>query len=114
MSEVEKVCQRVAVIRQGELVTVEAVEALREKAGQRVIIEFGDAVTSEELNGIPGVSDVIQSNGSYHLHVSGSMTALIKALSRHEVNHLLIEEAPLEEVFLKFYEVPEKTATVTR
>ena len=106
MSEVEKVCQRVAVIRQGELVTVEAVEALREKAGQRVTVEFGDAVAPEELDGIPGVSDVTQSNGSYHLHVSGSMTALIKALSRHEVNHLLVEEAPLEEVFLKFYEGP--------
>ena len=57
---------------------------------------------------------VIQSNGSYHLHVSGSMNALIKALSHHEVNHLLVEEAPLEEVFLKFYEVPHIRATVTR
>src|ERR1051326_6504636 len=36
MSEVEKVCQRVAVIRRGELVTVETVEALRDRAGQRV------------------------------------------------------------------------------
>ena len=114
MSEVEKVCQRVAVIRQGELVTVEAVEALREKAGQRITVEFGDTVAPDELGCIPGVSDVIQSNGSYHLHVSGSMNALIKALSHHEVNHLLVEEAPLEEVFLKFYEVPHIRATVTR
>jgi ABC-2 type transport system ATP-binding protein len=114
MSEVEKVCQRVAVIRQGELVTVEAVEALREKAGQRVVVEFGDAVAPQDLDGIPGVSDVTQSNGSYHLHVSGSMNALIKVLSRHEINRLLVEEAPLEEVFLKFYEVPEKTASATR
>ena len=114
MSEVEKVCQRVAVIRQGELVTVEAVEALRQKAGQRVIVEFGDAVAPQELERILGVSDVTQSNGSYHLHVSGSMNALVKALSRHEVNRLLVEEAPLEEVFLKFYEGSEHTASVTR
>src|SRR5690348_16683995 len=58
MSEVEQVCQRVAVIRQGELVTVEAVEALRQKAGQRVIVEFGDAVAPQELERILGVSDV--------------------------------------------------------
>ncbi len=114
MSEVEQVCQRVAVIRQGELVTVEAVEALRQKAGQRVIVEFGDAVAPQELERILGVSDVTQSNGSYHLHVSGSMNALVKALSRHEVNRLLVEEAPLEEVFLKFYEGSEHTASVTR
>src|ERR1700676_1888584 len=57
MSDVEKVCQRVAVIRQGELVTVEEVEALREKAGQQVTVDFGDTVSAEELDGIPGVSD---------------------------------------------------------
>src|SRR2546421_6343312 len=73
MSDVEKVCHRVAVIRRGELVTVEAVEALREKAGQRVIVEFGDPITVEELAHIPGVSNVTQSNHAYHLNVSGTM-----------------------------------------
>jgi ABC-2 type transport system ATP-binding protein len=114
MSEVERICHRVAVIRRGELVTVEEVETLREKAGQRVTVEFGDPVTPEELSRIPGVSDVTHSNGSYHLHVSGSMNALIKALSRHEVNRLLVEEAPLEEVFLKFYEGSAQVASMTR
>jgi ABC-2 type transport system ATP-binding protein len=114
MSDVEKVCQRVAVIRSGELVTVEEVEALREKAGQRVIVEFSDAVTIEELERIPGVSNVNRSNSSYHLNVSGSMDPLIKAFSHHEVVRLQAEEAPLEEVFLKFYEEPEKITTVTQ
>ena len=114
MSDVEKVCHRVAVIRQGELVTVEEVEALREKAGQRVTVEFGDPVTEEELTRIPGVIMVRRSNGHYQFNVSGSMDALIKALSRHEVIRLQAEEAPLEEVFLKFYEEPEKTTPVTR
>src|SRR5262249_40211606 len=113
MSDVEKVCQRVAVIRQGELVTVDEVEKLREKAGQRVTVEFGDAVIDEELERIPGVSMVRKSNSSLHFNVSGSMDPLIKALSHHEVVRLQAEEAPLEEVFLKFYEEPEK-ATVTK
>ncbi len=114
MSEVEKVCHRIAVIRKGELVTVEEVETLREKAGQRVTVEFGDPVTVEELARIPGVSMVRQINTHYQFNVSGSMNPLIKALSRHEVIRLHAEEAPLEEVFLKFYEEPEKTTTVTR
>lgn len=114
MSDVEKVCQRVAVIRGGELVTVEEVEKLREKAGQRVTVEFGDAVTEEELTRIPSVSMVRQTNRHYQFNVSGSMDPLIKALSRHEVIRLHAEEAPLEEVFLKFYEEPEKTTTGTR
>src|SRR5438067_8886609 len=114
MSDVEKVCHRVAVIRQGELVTVEEVETLREKAGQRVTVEFGDPVTEEELARIPGVTMVKQTNRHYQFNMSGSMDPLIKALSRHEVIRLQAEEAPLEEVFLKFYEEPEKTTTATR
>lgn len=114
MSDVEKVCQRVAVIRQGELVTVEEVEKLREKAGQRVTIEFGDPVTEEELSRLPGVSMVKQTNKHYQFTVSGNMDPLIKALAQHEVIRLYSEEAPLEEVFLQFYEEPEKATPVTR
>ena len=107
MSDVEKVCQRVAVIRQGEIVTIEEVEKLRQKAGQRVTVEFGDPVSADELARMPGVSMVTSHNHAYHFNVSGSMDALIKALSRHEVLRLQAEEAPLEEVFLKFYENPQ-------
>jgi ABC-2 type transport system ATP-binding protein len=107
MSDVEKVCQRVAVIRQGEIVTIEEVEKLRQKAGQRVTVEFEDAVSAEELARIPGVSMVTSTNHTYHFNVGGSMDALIKALSQHEVVRLQAEEAPLEEVFLKFYENPQ-------
>ena len=99
MSDVEKVCQRVAVIRQGEIVTIEEVEKLRQKAGQRVRVEFGDAVSADDLARMPGVSNVTRHNSAYHFNVSGSMDALIKALSRHEVLRLQAEEAPLEEVF---------------
>ena len=113
MSDVEKICHRIAVIRQGELVAVEEVGTLREKAGQRVTVEFGDPMTEEELARIPGVSMVKQTNRHYQFNMSGSMDPLIKALSRHEVIRLQAEEAPLEEVFLKFYEEPEKTTTVT-
>lgn len=116
MSDVEKVCQRVAVIRQGEIVTIEEVEKLRQKSGQRIIVEFGDPVSADELAHIPGVSNVTNTNHMYHFNVGGSMDALIKALSRHEVLRLQAEEAPLEEVFLQFYEVPQvqASASVTR
>jgi ABC-2 type transport system ATP-binding protein len=107
MSDVEKVCQRVAVIRQGEIVTIEEVDKLRQKAGQRVMVEFGDPVSIDELSHMPGVSNVTSHNHAYHFNVGGSMDALIKALSRHEVLRLQAEEAPLEEVFLQFYEIPQ-------
>jgi ABC-2 type transport system ATP-binding protein len=112
MSDVEKVCQRVAVIRSGEIVTLEAVEALREKAGQQVSVEFTEAVPPDELERIPGVSDLRITNGTYHFNISGSMDRLIKALGQHDVVRMTSQEAPLEDVFLKFYEEPEKAAPV--
>lgn len=119
MSDVEKVCQRVAVIRRGELITVEAVGTLRQKAGQRVIVEFADSANIAtktriyELEQISGVSVVTMNNGLYHFNISGTMDPLIKALSRYEVLRLQVEEAPLEEVFLKFYEDASPVPTST-
>ena len=104
LSEVERICQRVAVIREGELVAVESIERLRERAGQVVIVEFADGAPEAELRAISGVQAVErQKNGSYHLKMAGSIDPVIKVLARHTIRHLAIEEAPLEEVFLKFY-----------
>ncbi|HEX8036268.1 MAG TPA: hypothetical protein VF510_20590, partial [Ktedonobacterales bacterium] len=44
-----------------------------------------------------------QKNGAYHLQLVGSIDPVIKALARHSIRRLAVEEAPLEEIFLKFY-----------
>ncbi|MGH2515399.1 MAG: ATP-binding cassette domain-containing protein [Ktedonobacterales bacterium] len=104
LSEVERICQRVAVIRGGELVATEETERLRERAGQVVIVEFADGVSAGELRAVPGVQAVEQQqNGAYHLKLAGSIDPVIKTLARHTIRRLAVEEAPLEEVFLKFY-----------
>jgi len=109
LSEVERTCHRVAVIREGELVAMETVEGLRERAGQVVIVEFEDDVAESELRCIPGVRDVTrQQNGSWFLKLAGSIDPVIKVLARHTIRRLDVEEAPLEEVFLKFYSSPER------
>ncbi|HEY1391468.1 MAG TPA: ABC transporter ATP-binding protein [Ktedonobacterales bacterium] len=107
LSEVERTCQRVAVIRSGELVAIEEIERLRERAGQMVIVEFADGANGaveHELSTIPGIQNVErQKNGAYHLKLAGSIDPVIKALARHSIRRLAVEEAPLEDVFLRFY-----------
>jgi ABC-2 type transport system ATP-binding protein len=111
LGDVEKTCQRVAVIREGELVAVEQIERLRERAGQVVMVEFAQSAPEAELRALPGVQAVEQQkNGSYNLKIAGSIDPLIKVLARYEVRRLAIEEAPLEEVFLRFYIGEEKQA----
>ncbi|HEY7125786.1 MAG TPA: ABC transporter ATP-binding protein [Ktedonobacterales bacterium] len=111
LGDVEKTCQRVAVIREGELVAVEQIERLRERAGQMVTVEFAHSAPVAELEALPSVQAVEQQkNGSYSLKIAGSIDPLIKVLAGHEVRRLAIEEAPLEEVFLRFYTGEEKQA----
>lgn len=116
MSDVEKTCARVGVIRSGELVAVERIETLRQRAGQTVTVEFGPDERPADLDSwrrIPGVVDLAVSAhaaaggaglGTVTFTVRGSVDALIKALARYDVARLSAEEAPLEEVFLQFYE----------
>jgi len=109
LSEVERTCHRVAVIREGALVAVETIELLRARAGQVVIVGFEDDVQVSELRGIAGVQDVErQQDGTWHLKLAGSIDPVIKVLARHSISRLEVEEAPLEEVFLKFYSAPER------
>jgi ABC-2 type transport system ATP-binding protein len=104
LSEVEHTCDRVAVIREGALVAVETIERLRERAGQVVTVEFADAVAAAELSAVAGVRGVDHSgNGAFRLQIAGSIDPVVKALAVHTIKHLAIEEAPLEDVFLKFY-----------
>jgi ABC-2 type transport system ATP-binding protein len=104
LSEVERTCQRVAVIRSGELVAIEEIERLRERSGQVVIVEFANEIAEDDLRAIPGVQAVDrQRNGAYHLNLVGSIDPVIKALARQTIRRLAVEEAPLEDIFLKFY-----------
>ncbi|HEY8285432.1 MAG TPA: ABC transporter ATP-binding protein [Chloroflexota bacterium] len=125
MSDVEKTCRRVAIIRAGELVAVERIEALRQRAGQTVTVEFGVAdrpANLEVLRQIPGVVDVTPHGqdaadgaglGAVTFSVQGSVDPLIKTLARYDVVHLSAEEAPLEQVFLQFYETPAPQSTAS-
>ncbi len=61
------------------------------------------------MRGISGVHGVAQQqDGTWHLKVAGSIDPVIKVLARHTIRRLEVEEAPLEEVFLKFYSSPER------
>ncbi|MDA1279365.1 MAG: ABC transporter ATP-binding protein [Chloroflexi bacterium] len=103
LSEVEVICDRVGIIREGSLITVEEVAALRERALTRVDIEFGDAVLASDFAGVEGVVDVKVTDHRLTCTVTGSIDSLIKAASKHTVNKIQSAQPGLEEVFLEFY-----------
>jgi ABC-2 type transport system ATP-binding protein len=104
LSEVERIADRVAIVREGCLVVVEGLEALKAKALRRMEIHFAGPVPAEEFAALPGVQDVVVDDGLLTCTAVGSMDRLIKAAARYEVTNVISHEADLEELFLRYYE----------
>ena len=103
LSEVEIICDRVGIIREGSMITVEEISALRERALTRVEIEFADIVAPAEFENLEGVTDVTVSDHKLTCQVTGSVDSLIKAAAKHTVIRIESAQPGLEEVFLAYY-----------
>ncbi|HET9094558.1 MAG TPA: ABC transporter ATP-binding protein [Solirubrobacteraceae bacterium] len=103
LDEVERICDRVAIIREGRLVAVERVAELRGHAYHHVSIEFEAPVAAEEFSRIPGVSELTAEGRRVSFKVTGALDPVVKAASRHTVLDMELIEPSLEEVFLSFY-----------
>jgi ABC-2 type transport system ATP-binding protein len=104
LSEVERIADRVGIVREGRLVVVEGLEELKAKALRRLEIHFAGPITREEFAALPGVQDVAVEGRLLTCTAVGSIDRLVKAASRHEVTNMVSHEADLEELFLRYYE----------
>jgi ABC-2 type transport system ATP-binding protein len=106
LSEVRRVCDRVAVIRDGALVAVEDVQTLLARSG-KVVRARADGSLPDDAFDIPGVADrTVEADGDatrVSFTYTGSVDALVDELDRYPLLELDVEEAPLEDVFLQFY-----------
>jgi len=104
LGEVERIADRVGIVREGRLVVVEGLEALKAKALRRLEIHFAGPVPAGEFAALPGVQDVVVEDGLLTATTVGSIDALVKAAARHEVVNVVSHEADLEDLFLRYYE----------
>ncbi|PZG10437.1 ABC transporter ATP-binding protein [Nonomuraea aridisoli] len=103
LAEVESVSDRVGIVRDGRLVAVEDVAALREKAVRRIELHFDAPVPAADFQGLPGVRDLRVEGAGVRCTIDGRPDALVKAAARHTVVHLVSAEPDLEEIFLTYY-----------
>jgi ABC-2 type transport system ATP-binding protein len=103
LSEVEKTCDRVAIIRDGRIVRLDRVEALRDLAHHQVELRFTGPVPASEFESLPGVSDVVVDEHTLRLRVSGPITPVVRAAARYELVDFVSREPSLEETFLAEY-----------
>ncbi len=103
LGEVEKTCDRVAIVREGRLVTVDRVEALRGLAHHEVELRFGAPVPASAFSSLPGVSGVDTIDGGLQMRVTGSMAPVVEAAAGRGLLEFETREPSLEQTFLAQY-----------
>jgi len=101
LSEVERVCQRVAIIRRGQLVALSDVAELLARRRRHVDVRFEGA--APDLANVAGITDVHVHGDVLSCQLDGDPEALIAALQGLRIHDLLIEPARLEEAFMEYY-----------
>jgi len=114
LSEVEHVCDRVGIIRDGRLVRVAQLDELRHIRVHRVEIEFapGTDIPESEIRAAEGVQDMAVDGNRITCSVHGSFAALLHAIRDASVTDLVSTEPSLEEIFLSYFSEP-KTRLLT-
>ena len=103
LPEVEKVCDRVGIIRQGKLVAVETIEALKSHSVRQLEIHFARTVPKEKFSNVPGIRDILVQDKLLTCNVVGSLDALVKAAAQFEVINIISHEPSLEDIFMTYY-----------
>jgi ABC-2 type transport system ATP-binding protein len=103
LDEVERVCDRVGIIREGRLIAVETVADLVGRAQRRVSVEFAGPIGAGELRACPGVTSLKADGRRVTFAVTGDLDPVIKAIARHTVVDLEFARPTLEEAFLTYY-----------
>jgi ABC-2 type transport system ATP-binding protein len=103
LSEVERIADRVAIIRDGHLVVVEGLAALKARAIRRIEFHFAGAPPPGLFDGLASVQEYSIDDNMVVCTVVGSLGDLLKAAARYEVTNVISHETDLEDVFLDFY-----------
>jgi len=103
LSEVERTCDRVAIIREGRLARVDKTVALRDLAHHQVELVFTDHVPVEAFSSLPGVSEIVAEDHVLRMRVAGSITPVVQAAARYDLADFVSREPSLEETFLAEY-----------
>ena len=99
LSEVQRNCTRAAVIREGEVIACDSVDALSKTSAKRISVHG-----SVDLKDLDGIKDMKTADKAVSFLYSGDMNRLIQRLSEGDIFDLNVSEPDLEEIFLHYYE----------
>jgi len=102
LGEVQRLCSRVGIIREGSIVEISDIRTLQQNNYKKV------RVTADGLNvasfDLPGATNVQAENGTVHFFFKGDINTVLQRLNGIRVEDVTIEEPTLEEIFMHYYE----------
>ena len=99
LSEIQRNCNRAAIIREGRIIACDSVEALSKAKAKRVTIHG-----SATLQNLDGIRDMQTTEDGMNFLYSGEISALLQVLAGSQIQDLTIAEPDLEEIFMHYYE----------
>jgi ABC-type multidrug transport system ATPase subunit len=110
LSEVESICDRVAIIREGGLVRTGGVAELKDIKRHEVELTFAGAPPTDAFLGLPGLErlETMPDGRTLRFVVQGSIDAVVKAAAQHPLVNFVTREPSLEDIFLRYYETDDR------
>jgi ABC-2 type transport system ATP-binding protein len=103
LDEVQRICDRVGMVREGRLIAVERMADLLGKARRKVSVRLSAPSSLDDLRALPGVSELAVADEHASFEVAGDFDRVLKALAAHHVTDIEAVHPSLEEVFLGYY-----------
>lgn len=102
LSEVQKMCSRVAFIKEGKIIKLEKMSTLQENSYKRINVETQTGIAGDTFN-IKGVSDLKIKNNTASFIFRGNLNLIMKRIAELELCNISIDEPDLEEIFMHYY-----------
>ncbi|MCM1989863.1 ABC transporter ATP-binding protein [Oceanirhabdus seepicola] len=102
LDEVQKMCDRVAIIKDGKIIKTESIESLRNDNYKKIKVVSNKSLDSSIFN-MDGVTDLKSNKVEANFMYRGNMNKVIEKLSTVDVKNLLVQEPTLEEIFMYYY-----------
>jgi len=102
LSVVQKICNRVAIIREGEIVEIQDIKTLQKDNYKKISVQAQEI--DEGRFNIEGVSNLEKSDGALSFFYKGDINVITRLISEKQVTDVNIEEPTLEEIFMHYYE----------
>lgn len=102
LSEVQKMCSRVAFIKEGKIIKLEKMSTLQENSYKKISIEAKSPISKDTFN-ISGISDFKSKGNTVNFMFKGDINFITKKIAELELRNISIDEPDLEEIFMHYY-----------